>query len=281
MPGRGAQRYPLHPSKRQWIALEDVLRRVQRDGRWHPRQPAQAQDLEGREAARLLVRVDQIERSAPQGPPQRSRVVQEHVRSASDGPGNDDEVVGSGLARHVSAALVPSRRAHERDIDAARPKLAIAGAPGAHHARLVDPQNSESPAGGRGRRPTRCRRAGHGYDPTVMTPSSTRASVAGERNGHAMTYPFSVRAAGYIPATGLAGDPSASRHPRASFGALCDIRHGFRLTMAPGAVVRLGPALFRRSIAHTRDRWDDRHRCRHGDRPPLHHCSTFERPDRA
>jgi len=70
-----------------------------------------------------------------------------------------------------------------------------------------------------------------------MTPRSTRAK---ERRGDLMTYSLAVRLAGYVRRRAWL-PVIRVRHPKARFGALCDIRRGFRLTMAPGASVRIGP----------------------------------------
>jgi len=55
-----------------------------------------------------------------------------------------------------------------------------------------------------------------------------------------MTYPFGTRLAGYVRRRAWLA-ALRLRYPRARFGALCDIRQGFRLTMAPGSTVRFGP----------------------------------------
>lgn len=64
--------------------------------------------------------------------------------------------------------------------------------------------------------------------------------VADNRQGFPMTYPFAVRLAGYVRRR-LGLSVIRLRHPRARFGAGCDVGRGFRLTMAPRAHVRLGP----------------------------------------
>jgi acetyltransferase-like isoleucine patch superfamily enzyme len=54
-----------------------------------------------------------------------------------------------------------------------------------------------------------------------------------------MNYPFSVRVAGFVRRrAGLV--IVRLLHRRAEFGPLCDVRQGFRLTMARGAIVRFG-----------------------------------------
>ncbi len=71
-----------------------------------------------------------------------------------------------------------------------------------------------------------------------MTLSPIRANIVGEADEH-MTYPFTVRLAGYARRR-LWLSAIRLRYRRAEFGPLCDIRHGFRLTMAPGATAHFG-----------------------------------------
>ena len=139
--GGRAQGPVFDPAERRWEALQDVLGPVEDDRSPGPRQPADQQRLEGRQARRFLVAIDHIgsvdlDRS-PDGP----RVVHEPIGVPAKGPSGDSEVVAVGRERDVGPAFVPLAGRDQANVGALLTQLAVALTPPRDHARVIDPHD--------------------------------------------------------------------------------------------------------------------------------------------
>ena len=144
-PSGAAKRRPLDPTKRQRKALLDVLRSVEGDRRLLSRQAKKQTHFQCGETRRLLMNVDDLRAMCPQRPPDRPRVVQEHVRMTTDRACTAHEPLIVGRAkRHVAPAFVPALGADQPQVDPESSQRPVAASKPGDNPRVVDAQNPQA-----------------------------------------------------------------------------------------------------------------------------------------
>ncbi|VTR78151.1 hypothetical protein CHMI_02927 [Cellulomonas hominis] len=136
-----AQGEPLPPPERRRVPLVEVLRGVQDVRGADPAQRPEQQDLGGGERRGLLVQVQDVPVLAER-PPDRPRVVEEHVRVRAEGADPDDVLARPRLQVDVAAALGPGARAERADGEPAGAQGVLPPAPRRDDGAVGDPQDA-------------------------------------------------------------------------------------------------------------------------------------------